>query len=284
MKKLLMWLALWSSFSTLFAQKEASISILVTSPAGYATRFQKQFEGSKLTPVVIPMIETVIPKDCKEVDLLLKRLNDYDYLAFSSRKAIESFALRLQKDSTDWDKLNNVKCCAIGKDAEYLQEMLHCSNAVQPEEPSPMGIVCKLKEIPNISGKSIAVLAPKVEGMTEPDVVPEFICALQKLNMKVTRIPAYITRATNRSTLVRATELIRNGKVACIAFTSGTEIEVLLNALENNASLLSHTTIACFGPYTANYAKKKGLKVEIVAKDFSSFEGFVNAIQDYFKE
>lgn len=284
MKKWLLCLALWSSFSTLFAQKEVPISILITSPSGYATRFQKLFEGSALTPIVIPMIETVIPQDCKEMDRLLEQLNDYDYMAFSSRKAIESLALRLQKDSTSRDKLSSVKCCAIGKDAEYLQERLHCTNAVQPDEASPMGIVRKLKEIPNIAGKSIAVLAPKVEGMTEPDVVPNFIHALQELNMKVTRIPAYLTRTADDEALARAIELIRKQKITCIAFTSGTEIEVLLNALGNDTSLLSHTTIACFGPYTAMYAEKKKLKVGIVAKDFSSFEGFVNAIQDYFNK
>ena len=284
MKKLILWLALWSSFSNIFAQKETPISILITSPTGYATRFQKQFKGSALVPIVIPMIETVIPQDCKEMDLLLKQLKDYDYIAFSSRKAIESLALRMQKDSIDNNKLQSVKCCAIGKDAEYLQKRLRCSNAIQAKEASPMGIVRELAEMPNIAGKCIAVLAPKVEGMAEPDVVPNFIHALQRLNMRVTRIPAYLTRAANDTTLARALELIREQKISCIAFTSGTEIEVLLNALGNDVSLLSHTTIACFGPYTAAYAEKKGLKVEIIAKDFSSFEGFANAIQEYFKK
>lgn len=67
-----------------------------------------------------------------------------------------------------------------------------------------------------------------------------------------------------------------------MAFTSSAEIEVLLQHIKNE-DILNNVSIACFGPYTSAFAQKKGLNVSIVAKDFSSFTGFLAAIESFFK-
>jgi uroporphyrinogen-III synthase len=41
--------------------------------------------------------------------------------------------------------------------------------------------------------------------------------------------------------------------------------------------------ISCFGPYTAANARRMGLVPAVVAKDFSSFDGFADAIAAYFR-
>jgi len=51
-----------------------------------------------------------------------------------------------------------------------------------------------------------------------------------------------------------------------------------------NHSLTTHYTliaIACFGPYTTAYVRKRGLNVSVTARDFSSFSGFLEAIEEY---
>lgn len=266
--------------SDALGQKTSDIKILVTAPEGYSLRFQNEFKKTPFTPIAKPVIETTLEEDMVGVDSLLINLSRYDYVAFSSRKAIESFCSTLEKYPAVKGSLSKVKYCSIGKDTEYLKEKLRITSTIHPDEPSPMGIVYKLGEDKNIKGQSIAVLVPRVEVIEEPDVVPQFIDGLQKIGMNVHRVDAYVTKPADQN-INEAIELISSHKVDCVAFTSSAEIEVLLL---KNPSILDHVTIACFGPYTAAFARKRGLKVSVVSKDFGSFKGFVEAIGMYYNE
>lgn len=260
------------------ASLSSQTEILITSPKGYSERFKNVFEESHLSPIAIPMIETVIPSDMPDMDKLFANIGDYEYIAFSSRKAIESFYQKWHEDKID---ISDIKFCAIGKDTEYMHEKLGVRPTLYPDEPSPMGIANKLAENQHIANKKIAVLVPRVEGIEEPDVVPDFLAKLGEIGMDVTRIDAYITRSADKSKIQKAVDLISNRKVKCVAFTSSAEIEILLQNIEDK-SILKNITVACFGPYTAAFAQKKGLNVSIVAKDFSSFSGFLEAIEKFF--
>jgi len=253
-------------------------NILITSPEGYSKRFKDVFSESQLNPIAIPMIETVIPENMPEVDNLFMNLHRYEYIAFSSRKAIESFYKVQSKKNLP---LADIKFCAIGKDSDYMVEKMGIQPAIHPDEPSPMGIACKLSEDKSIKGKAIAALVPLVEGIEEPDVVPDFLAKLNNIGMNATRINAYITRPVDKTQVNRAIELIASKEINCIAFTSSAEVEILLQNIEDK-NLLESVAIACFGPYTAAYAQKKGLNVSIIAQDFSSFSGFLRAIENKF--
>jgi len=253
-------------------------NVLITSPAGYSERFVQVFSGSQLNPVAIPLIETVISENMPDMNRLFMNLSQYEYIAFSSRKAIESFYLLQSIKNLP---LEGIKFCAIGKDSEYMREKLGVEPAVHPDEPSPMGIAGKLKENKSIKGKTIAAIVPLVEGMTEPDVVPDFLAELNNIGMNVTRINAYITRAVEKIQIDRAVKLITSKEIQCIAFTSSAEVEILLQNISDK-SLLKNVTVACFGPYTTAYARKRGLAVFVTARDFSSFSGFLEAIEKYF--
>ena len=276
-------LGTFAGFIPFFGQiRDASAqrTVLITSPAGYSERFKTAFSESELTPIAIPLIETVIPEDVPDVDSLFMNLHQYDYIAFSSRKAIESFYQEQRKRNKP---LDDIKFCAIGKDVEYMYEKLGVWPSIHPDEPSPMEIADKLGEDENIGGKTIAALVPWVEGIIEPDVVPNFLAKLSGIGMKVTRVNAYITRTVNKTQIGEAIERITSKEIECIAFTSSAEVEILLQNI-GDKSLLDNITIACFGPYTAAYARKKGLNVSIIAQDFSSFSGFVEAIEKYYRK
>jgi len=260
--------------------KEEIINVLITSPKGYSERFKDVFSESNLNPVTIPMIETVVPDNMPEMERLFIHLNCFEYIVFSSRKAIDSFYKIQSKRNLP---LAGIKFCAIGKDADYTIEKLGVQLAIHPDEPSPMGIAGKLNEDKGIKGKTIAALVPLVEGIEEPDVVPNFLEKLDSIGMNVTRINAYITRPVDKSQIDRAVKLITSKEIKCIAFTSSAEVEILLQNMNGN-SLLDTITIACFGPYTAAYAQKRGLNVSVVAQDFSSFSGFLKAIEAYYRK
>jgi uroporphyrinogen-III synthase len=146
-----------------------------------------------------------------------------------------------------------------------------------PKEPSPAGVIAELAKIPDIAQKNILVPVPEVVGVPEPDVIPNFVAGLENLGMKVTRVPTYRTRCLDKDIYEVELNLIRQGKIDVIAFSSTAEVTSFLQMVDSKKDY-EHCAIACFGPYTAANAKKLGLNVSIVAQDYSSFAGFALAI------
>ncbi len=122
----------------------------------------------------------------------------------------------------------------------------------------------------------------KVRGISEPNVVPEFISGLENIGIKVSRVNAYRTGPAEIEGKDELVSDIIKGRYDVIAFTSTAEIEAFLLIMEGN-TLPQEQVIACFGPYTADNAGDMGFEVDIIADDYSSFSGFARAIKDYYK-
>ena len=277
--------------------------ILLTSPQGYAERLVRAFEESTevtdLWPVSVPMIQTDILPESPEMLHLLQHLADYDYLAFSSRKAIESFAAACQQNSCTLP--DSLQLCAIGKDNEALHELLHCKPSFISDEPSPAGIVKHLSTVPESSDRRIAVLAPNVIDMKEPDIVPNFLKGLEEIGLRVTRVTAYQTSACAAETLSQLRQAILNDTYHAVLFTSGTEIKVFLRMLESdwqyltteqkecgngcqaNEDLLKHLQVLCYGPYTASVATHLGVHVDFTSPSYGSFQELVRELHIYYR-
>ena len=263
-------------------------NLLITSPAGYAQRFLNAYAelgcGVQCKPISVPMIQTDIYTDSEDFRTFIRDWETFDYVAFSSRKAIEAFAEFVVQHGLVIPF--QLKCCAIGKDNELLESALHVRPVFISREPSPKGIVNELAEINDIVGRKIAVLAPQVIGMEEPNVVPDFIQGLQDIGMDVARVTAYQTRAVSADILKKTKERILQGELSGIVFTSGTEIKVFLRMIPQDTSVdefLQDITIICYGPYTAAYAKRLGIKVDYTSTSFGSFNDFVKKIEEFFQ-
>ncbi|MDZ7739741.1 MAG: uroporphyrinogen-III synthase [Bacteroidales bacterium] len=255
--------------------------IFFGTPAGYAERLSAAISEAGGTAVSVPLIETVIPADNPDLDSLFMHVADYDYIAFSSRKAIEAF---FEGGAEDIEKevLAGIKFCAIGKDAELL-EHYGVSAEIVPDESSPQGIVDALAARDDIAGRSVALIVPEVRGISEPNVVPDFISGLEKTGMKVSRVNAYRTGLAEIEGKDELVSDIIKGRFDIIAFTSTAEIEAFLLIIEDR-SLPEGQLIACFGPYTAANAEDMGLEVDIIAGDYSSFSGFARAMSEYYSK
>jgi uroporphyrinogen-III synthase len=242
---------------------------------------QQALKETDATTVSLPMVETTIPEENPQLESLLKNPEQFNWIAFSSRKAIQAFAQYKEKLKIPDQALKKIHFCAIGKDAEYLENCLGISPSFTPAEPSPSGIVEALEQIEGTSGQHIAVLAPKVEGLSEPNIVPDFVTQLTNIGMNVQQINVY---STHPSSIVHPNEWLRSiwsGEYDVIAFTSSAEVEAFLN-FTNEQPLPPSQIFACFGPYTSANAQKMGLNIEIVSSDFHSFQGFAKEIELYF--
>jgi uroporphyrinogen III methyltransferase/synthase len=79
--------------------------------------------------------------------------------------------------------------------------------------------------------------------------------------------------------------MLQNGEIQVITFTSSSTVQnfvKMLAALDLNA-LLQGATVACIGPVTADTARELGVKVNIIAKEYT-INGLVQAILEHFYE
>jgi uroporphyrinogen-III synthase len=249
--------------------------ILVTAPRNYAKRLSEQIINYGGLPILMPTIETCFLEDYTELDTALKDINKFDWIAFTSRNGIDGFFHRLQSLNIPLSTLNNIKLCAIGKDAERLQEYSGRVDLI-PKEASPQGIINELSQIPNIQKQRILTPVPLVKDIPEPNIVPNFIQGLKTLGMEVTRVPSYITRPLTKDIYEGEIELLNSNYIDIIAFSSAAEIVSFLKILDMTGK--DNLVMACFGPYTAETAKSLGLKVSICSENFSSFQHFVEAM------
>jgi len=120
--------------------------------------------------------------------------------------------------------------------------------------------------------------------MEEPAVVPDFIRDLEAIGLKTRRVPAYVT-ARETQGLERGTRMLLNGEIDMIAFTSRGEIDSLLAHLGGDSAVLNQkTVVACFGPITSEGARLRNIRIDVVARDYSRFEGFVAAMEDWYRK
>ena len=129
-------------------------------------------------------------------------------------------------------------------------------------------------------------LVPKVVGLDEPPVVPDFLKDLESGGWVPIRVDAYETRwvgpmCTER--VVRKGEE-NEGEVDVVVFTSSGEVEGFLKSLKEfrwdwgMVRRWPQLVVAVHGPVTAAGAERLGVDVDVVSSNFRSFQGVVDAL------
>ena len=267
---------------TLIAREDLPLygkRILFCTPRNYAQKFARLLTLHGALPVWMPTIVIEPMDDYAEFDEAIRNLNSYQWLAFTSRNGIEAFFDRLDSLGLDSRAVENTRVSALGNDAKALEE-----RGVQvdllPEHASTSGVVEELARRGENIGR-ILLPVPEVCGMDEPPVIPDFIAGLESLGMDVHRVPAYATHRVTEG-LEPELRMILDGVIDLIAFTSVGEIDSLLFMLGDRRDVLSSHTIACYGPVTAKGARQRGIDADIVSDNYSAFEYFIEAMENFY--
>lgn len=255
-------------------------TVLYTTPRNYAGKLGRLLIERGARPVWMPTIYIEPMADYRVFDEVLRERDKYDWIAFTSRNGIDAYLNRMAALGLAPADVAGLQAAAIGNDARLLEQG-GIEPALVPPVPSPIGMVREL-ERRGATG-TVLVPAPDVIGMEEPRVVPEFIENLEAIGLQTKRVPAYVT-ARETADLELGTRLLLAGDIDMIAFTSRGEIESLLLHLGDDRSALNDKTVlACFGPITSAGAELRNLRVDVVAEDYSRFEGFVAAMENYYR-
>jgi uroporphyrinogen III methyltransferase/synthase len=118
----------WFEQRPLFGQ-----TVLVTRPSGQAASLQARLEELGANVLIQPAISIGEPADWRPVDNVMARLQEFDWLVFSSTNGVDYFFKRLLGDR-DLRSLAGVKIAAVGPGTTKRLAHYHLHVDYQPEE------------------------------------------------------------------------------------------------------------------------------------------------------
>jgi uroporphyrinogen-III synthase len=220
-------------------------------------------------PVLLPVTEITEPLDLGLLDSALKRLNEFDWLIFTSPNGVEAVARRLVALSMSLDQFPDLKIAVVGPaTAEAVSELGRQVDAM----PSKFVSDEVAEAIPNPIGARIL--------LTRGDLGrPELPEALSRLGASVVDIAAYrIVRNVNPP------ELAGEKMPDAITVMSGESARATIQQLRECGleEWLQKVPIACIGPVTAASVKDERIEPAAVAEEHT-VEGMLKILEQLFE-
>ena len=249
----------WFDNRPLFGKK-----VLVTRSRDQASELSELLRQYGAEPIEFPVIKISPPESFDELDSALDRIEKYDWLLFTSANGVRAVMDRLQDLGRDVRWLKGPKVGAIGpKTAEAIQ-CLGVKVDFVPEEFVAEAVVREFPDDP----KGKRILIPRAKEARE--VLPE---KLKEQGAQVDVVTSYKTEA-EESDVARVRELLDAGEIDIITFTSSSTVKMFA---ERIPKVPEGVMIACIGPITAETATSLGLKVAVVAEEYT-IKGLVRGL------
>lgn len=261
----------WIEEKPLFGRR-----ILVTRARSQASELVQRIDELGGEPYEYPVIETRMKEDPKTeaaVREALARAETYDWVMLTSANGVDFFFRWLDRCGVDVRRFAHAEFAAVGpKTAAALRARGIVAGAL-PESFRAEGLLASL------SGRlqpGQNALLPR--GDLARDLLPR---ELEAMGLSVTSLDTYenVLAAPRDEWLV---ELLREGGIHAVTFTSSSTVDNLLEALrrqgaESPEELLSGVPAVCIGPQTARTAEARGLAVAATAEP-ATIEGLVQAL------
>jgi uroporphyrinogen-III synthase len=245
--------------------------VLVTRPHGQASRLSAALAEQGATPVEVPAIRIEPPESWEAVDAAIAR-GGFAWVVFTSANGVTAFFERLAAAGMDARWFDGSNVAAIGPETARTLERAGVKASLVPDEYVAEALVACLADERDLSCAHI--LLPRA------DIAREALQdGLRAAGAIVHSVVAYRTAPETASPALVAQ--LRAGQIDVVTFTSASTVRGIVQILGGDLMLLATPTIACIGPITAAAAAALGLRVDVVAEQYT-IPGLVAALIDHF--
>lgn len=250
-------------------------TLVVTRTREQASELVDQLSALGAECLEFPTIRIVPPSDWSGLDQALRRLEEVNWIFFTSPNGVRFFFDRLEHLQLDLRILKGIKIGVIGPATAQALKEFHLRPDLIPEKYQAEHLLEALSHLPLSHQK---ILIPRAEQARE--TLPE---GLRQMGAEVSVVSAYQTLPAQegKDPLV---ERLTRGQVDCLTFTSSSTVINFLSLFSRQEilSLLKKVDLACIGPITAQTARDNGLKVPILAEEYT-IPGLVAAIEKFYR-
>jgi len=244
--------------------------ILITRARHQVDPFRRELVDLGASVIEIPTLEVrAMPLD-ERVRTAITNLGRTALVIFASANAVAIFFEMLIETGADARALHASKLCAIGQEtAEIMQ-----SHGLRPElvtsEYTAEGLA---KALEGWEMEGMRVLVPRAE--VARDALPSLL-AMRGAEVEILPVYQAVCPADAGPALMK---LFSVEGADVITFTSSSTVANFVRAFPDDRlpAVLGDAEIACMGPVTADTARKLGLRVDIVAREYTT-HGLVQAI------
>lgn len=247
--------------------------ILVTRAREQASELSRRLAELGAEPIEFPVIQIQPLADYAELDAALAR--KYDWVILTSVNGVKFVWERLTALGRDARAFANARLAAIGPaTAEELARHGRRADFV----PRAYFAEAIVENIGDVTGQRI--LLPRADSARE--ILAE---GLRERGASVDDVAAYRTVTTDandpRAQEIRA--LIERDEIDVITFTSSSTARGFISAVNQKSEIINHKSqIACIGPITAHTARDLGLRVDIVAEEYT-IAGLVATLVNFYQ-
>lgn len=250
--------------------------IVVTRARKQASTFLLALSELGAECIEFPTIEVIPPAGYEEMDRAISELDHYRWLIFTSTNGVRFFFDRLWNAGKDSRDLKGVRVAAIGSRTGDVLLQKGISPDLVPDEFRAEAVVEALRK-EDVRG--VRILLPRAAEARE--VLPR---ELEKMGARVDVVEAYRT-IRPEGDRARVREMLEAGDIHMVTFTSSSTVRNFIHMFEREGAAfftwMKKTAIACIGPVTAETAEKHGLKVTLVAPQYT-IEALTSAISRHF--
>ena len=220
-------------------------------------------------PVLLPTIEIAPPENWTLVDAVLSRLNEFDWIVFSSVNGVHGLLGRLWNTGKDLRSLGMARLAAIGPSTAAALEKYSLRADLVPAEFRAEALAAALNS--HVAGRRV-LWARASRGR---DVLPAELTAA---GATVEQVIVYQNRDLNEFPSL-AIQQLENGDLDWIALSSPTIARNLPRLMSDKAKshLGVRTKLASISPVTTVAAKEAGLLISTEATEYT-WNGLFQAI------
>jgi uroporphyrinogen III methyltransferase/synthase len=248
--------------------------IVVTRARHQAEEFHRHLADLGAWVIDIPTIEVRPCRVDAQVRDAISRLDKTQLVVFASANAVEIFFDMLFELRRDARSLRNSRLCAIGPETARTLE----AHGLRPELVSGEYTAEGLAEtLGNLDLTNARILVPRAR--QNRDSLPAI---LAKRGAEVEILPVY-ELACPAGAAEALHKLFAKEPADVVTFTSSATVVNFAGAFasEELDQLLVKTQVACMGPVTADTARRLGMRVDIIAGEYTT-RGLAQAVASHF--
>lgn len=249
----------WFDAQPLFGKR-----VLITRPAHQADDFATRLWEAGAEPVLAPTIALGPPDDPAAARDAVARVREYDWAVFTSRNGVDAFFDVLSELGRDARAFGDVKIAAIGpKTAEAL-----AARGIRVDLVPPTFVnEAVAAELLTRTAPGDRILIYRAQEARE--VLPD---TLREHGRNADVVAAYATGFVEDPQLAAKT-----AHADMVTFTSSSTVTGFVHNVPDAVHALATKTVAAIGPITAQTARDAGIRVDVIADEFT-VEGLLRAL------
>jgi len=238
--------------------------VLLTRPAHQAGGFAARLREAGAEPILAPTIAIGPPHDPAPARSAVARAHEYDWVVFTSPTAVDAFFDLLGELGRDARAFGGARIAAIGPATARALSARGVRVDLVPPAFVNESVAADLLARTAADDRVLLYRAQEAR-----EVLPE---TLREHGRAVDVVAAYATRFVDDPEMAE-----KAARADIVTFTSSSTVAGFVHNVPSAAAVLASKTVAAIGPITARTARDCGIRVDVVADEFT-VDGLLRAL------